>query len=363
MKTGNWKTSGRQAASGFTPCSWKRAICSRCMRWRSSLYFSWISFRYGCSACISRMPCMERKVNGRTTMREHQVIKMIPMPQASPRSSYIQVMTVSKRSSICEMTGMAARSISSSTSGRGCRMKMRLRCSWQPVDADGRARSGWKSCGTAADPRSRRCRHGGRGCSGSAGSRPGLSRGSGRAPGSTAPRTRSRSGSSGSEEPARARSGAGRAESGRAGSRRATVSRQTLLAWILNQLGQGGAQTLLSLPLEQPLDTGPGDDHVVVPRLEAVRELPERLPDRALHLVPGHRLADLPADGEAEPGAVVRILLAAGERVEHQEAVAAGVALPVDAIEVAAPGETAAASIRTALGGQRQLGVSRLRPF
>jgi hypothetical protein len=78
------------------------------MRWRSSLYFSWISFRYGWSACISRMPCIDRRVNGNTTRRESQVINTIPSPQAIPTSSYSQVMTSLKRSSSWEMTGIAA---------------------------------------------------------------------------------------------------------------------------------------------------------------------------------------------------------------------------------------------------------------
>ena len=45
-----------------------------------------------------------------------------------------------------------------------------------------------------------------------------------------------------------------------------------------------------------------------------------------------------------------------GERVEDQEAVAARVALAIDAIEVAAPGEAAPARIGAALGGQRLRG-------
>ena len=119
---------------------------------------------------------------------------------------------------------------------------------------------------------------------------------------------------------------------------------------------QGGAQPILSLPLEQALDARAGDDHVVVPGLEAVGQLPEGLADGPLHLVAGHRLADLPADGETQTRALARLVVAAGEGVEDEESVATGVALAIDAVEVAAPGESAPTGIRAALRRQRLRG-------
>src|SRR5262249_58314655 len=79
----------------------------------------------------------------------------------------------------------------------------------------------------------------------------------------------------------------------------------------------------------------------------------ERLADRPLHLVPGYGLPDLPSDRKAEPGAVARTVLTAGEGVEDEKAVAARVPLPVDAVEVAAPGEAAPTRIGAAVRRQR----------
>ena len=128
-------------------------------------------------------------------------------------------------------------------------------------------------------------------------------------------RSPSRSGSSGIGARRPARSSADRARIGAIS--RAARNRFTTNAprrSLSTQLGQRGAKPLRALALEQSLDARAGDDHVVVARLEAVGELPERLPDRPLHLVPGHGLADLPADREAEPGAVARTRPRGGRR-------------------------------------------------
>src|SRR6266540_6656195 len=78
------------------------------MRWRSSLYFSWSSFMYGWRACISRIPCIDLRVNGRTISRDNQVSRTIAIPQARPMSSCIQVITELKASLSCSMRGRAA---------------------------------------------------------------------------------------------------------------------------------------------------------------------------------------------------------------------------------------------------------------
>src|SRR4029077_894296 len=97
----------------------------------------------------------------------------------------------------------------------------------------------------------------------------------------------------------------------------------------------------------------PGDYDVVASGLNPLGELPEGLPDGTPHLVPGHRLADLPAHRQTEPRTVLRLIVAAGEGVDDQEAVGTRIPLSVDTVEVAAPGEAAAAGIGAALGGQR----------
>src|SRR5215216_6786122 len=154
---------------------------------------------------------------------------------------------------------------------------------------------------------------------------------------------------------------AGTHGSGRSAARSASVSRQTLLARGAKQLGEGGAQAVLTLALEQPLDPRTRDDHVVVPGLDPLGQLPEGLPDRAPHLVPRHRLADLAPHREAK-SRTRALLIAAGEGVEHEEAVAAGASLAIDAVEVAAAKETAAARIGAALGRQRVRGRGACGP-
>lgn len=75
-----------------------------------------------------------------------------------------------------------------------------------------------------------------------------------------------------------------------------------------------------------------------MPGLEPFRELPEGLPDRPLHLVPGHSLPDLASHRKTEAGAVSTLVIAACERMDDQEAIASRAALAVDAIEIAAAG-------------------------
>ena len=144
-------------------------------------------------------------------------------------------------------------------------------------------------------------------------------RGPDRAPGSPRPRRSSRSGSSGSAARWRVRSSAGRRGSGRAGLPSRSVSRQTLLPGLSHELRQRGSDPLLSLSLEQALDSGPGDHHVVVPVGDLVAEVPERLagpPPSPCSGPPPRRSCGRPRARAASPLAAPP--RSRGERVEDQ---------------------------------------------
>src|SRR5262249_57497458 len=69
-------------------------------------------------------------------------------------------------------------------------------------------------------------------------------------------------------------------------------------------------------------DVGAGDDDEVVPRREPVGELPERLPQQPLDLVPRHGLAELAPDRDPEPNPLaVAVPVRPRERVHDEVAV------------------------------------------
>src|SRR5262245_15565296 len=112
---------------------------------------------------------------------------------------------------------------------------------------------------------------------------------------------------------------------------------------IVEQLFERALHARLTLPLDQAFCPGPGDDDVVVIAREAVGERPEGLAHRPLHPVPLDRLPNLAPDRDPEAPGAFAALVGAAEGVEDEEAVAAGGTLAVDAVEVAAAREPAAA--------------------
>ena len=169
---------------------------------------------------------------------------------------------------------------------------------------------------------------------------------------------RSRSGSSGSEGRAPARSSAGRAGSGRSA---AAVEQpfhdKRSSAESAEQLRQRGADAVLALALEQSLRRPGGRRSRSRARAGAASASSQNASRTARFTL--LRVTALPILRPTERprrAPSLRLVLATGEGVEDQEPVAARVALAVDAVEVAAPGEPAPAGIRAALRGQRSRG-------
>ena len=84
MNTGNCSTSGRQEPNGLTLFSRYNFIISWDWRSLSCLYFAWISFICGASACIRTIDLIWRNVSGTSTARTQIVSNTIEKPQLIP---------------------------------------------------------------------------------------------------------------------------------------------------------------------------------------------------------------------------------------------------------------------------------------
>ena len=83
-KIGIWISSGRQPASGLTPCSLNSGICSWLCFCRSSGYFFFSSAILGCSSCISRWLLICFMNSGNSSSRMQTVSRTIDRPQVHP---------------------------------------------------------------------------------------------------------------------------------------------------------------------------------------------------------------------------------------------------------------------------------------
>ena len=227
------------------------------MRWRSSLYFSWISLMYGWSACISRMPCIDRRVKGRTTRRESQVIRTIadapgePDVVVQPRDDAVEDVDQRLEDVGVEEHGGVLRQIgpigSAGESGRG-------------LAAVGRAAR--RSGGRVAEEAPVRELVDAAVAERVAAQQPpaGEDRAADRAQlaDRLGPRRPSRSGSTGSAGRGRARPSAGRAGSARSGAPSATVSRQTLPARAAVLMSSASEERMPSCPSRSSRPSAPG---------------------------------------------------------------------------------------------------------